>query len=75
MEQRFHPVTFAIAFPFVINPPTVDPVVYNTADNVQANTCNVPQSPIQRTDYVPPSPPQYRIYPTTRRRRPQQYRR
>lgn len=52
-------VSFVIAFPFVVNPPTVDPVFYNTADNVQANSCNAPQGPIQRTDYVPPSPPQY----------------
>lgn len=53
------PVTFAIAFPFVFNPPTVDPVVYNTPSNIEANTCSPPQNPIQRTQYVPPSPPQY----------------
>ena len=38
-------ITFAIAFPFVINPPTIDPVVYNTAANVEANTCSQPRSP------------------------------
>ncbi len=47
-------ITFAIAFPFVINPPTIDPVVYNTAANVEANTCNQPRSPVQRADYTPP---------------------
>jgi hypothetical protein len=47
-------ITFAIAFPFVINPPTIDPVVYNTAANVEANTCSQPRSPVQRADYAPP---------------------
>ncbi|OYW57009.1 MAG: hypothetical protein B7Y80_02760 [Hyphomicrobium sp. 32-62-53] len=57
-ERSDQQISFAIAFPFVLNPPTIDPVVYNTASNIEANTCDQPQTPRQqRADYVPPSTP------------------
>jgi opacity protein-like surface antigen len=59
-ERSDQQISFAIAFPFVLNPPTVDPVVYNTAANIEANSCTSPQTPgPQRADYVPPSTPSY----------------
>lgn len=58
-------ISFAIAFPFVLNPPTIDPVVYNTAANIEANTCDTPRTPgQQRADYVPPTTPSYPAGPT-----------
>ena len=58
-------ISFAVAFPFVQNPPTIDPVVYNTAANIEANTCDRPQTPgQQRADYVPPSQPSYPAGPS-----------
>jgi outer membrane immunogenic protein len=64
-ERSDQQISFAIAFPFVANPPTIDPVVYNTAANIEANTCDQPQTPRQqRADYVPPSAPSYPAGPS-----------
>ena len=58
-------VEFDEAFPFVKNPPTVDPVVYHTRVQVEANQCPNPNAPLknnyenfeQRADAPPPSSP------------------
>ncbi len=64
-ERSDQQISFAIAFPFVANPPTIDPVVYNTAANIEANTCDRPQTPgQQRADYAPPPAPSYPAGPT-----------
>lgn len=64
-ERSDQQISFAIAFPFVANPPTIDPVVYNTAANIEANTCQKPQTPgQQRADYAPPPASSYPAVPS-----------
>lgn len=52
-------VTFTEAFPFVLNPPEVEPTAYHTRADVEANTCPKPGPRQQdRADLYEPDVPQ-----------------
>ncbi len=52
-------VTFSEAFPFVLDPPQVDPVIYHARADVEANACSAPADPIrpQRATFDTPGVP------------------
>lgn len=51
------PISFAIAFPFVVTPPGIDPSPLFSRTAVELNQCATPQVPSQRAAAPPPPTP------------------